>query len=119
MKSNIKLLRIEGVTLPRKRRIDIALTSIFGIGKFTSKTIVRDADVAPNVRCDALSKPEIARLRNAVSYFKTEGKLRLAYEQDIQRLVDNGSLRGRRSNLNLPRRGQRTRTNSRTARKGK
>jgi small subunit ribosomal protein S13 len=113
------MARIAGVELPRERRIDAGLTSIYGIGLATAKKIVGDADVDPSTRVNALTEDEVNRLRTVVeSNYRVEGDLRREVELDIKRLMDIGSYRGLRHRRNLPCRGQRTSTNSRTVRGG-
>jgi small subunit ribosomal protein S13 len=113
------MARIAGVELPRERRIDAGLTSIFGIGSTTAKQITEDADVDPGTRVHELTEDEINRLRSIVeSKQKVEGDLRREIQMDIKRLMDIGSYRGLRHRRNLPVRGQRTSTNARTRRGG-
>ena len=113
------MARISGVDLPRNKRIDIGLTYVFGIGNTSAVQIVKAADVSPNTRCSDLSDEEITRIRAIIDEnYQTEGDLRRVYSQNIKRLTEIGSAKGRRHRVGLPVRGQRTRTNART-RKGK
>ncbi|HFE52367.1 MAG TPA: 30S ribosomal protein S13 [Bacteroidetes bacterium] len=111
------MARIAGVDLPRDKRIDIALTYIYGIGRTTAKQIVAKADVDPAKRVRELSPEEIARIRSIVaSDYKVEGALRTEVAMNIKRLMDIGCYRGLRHRRGLPVRGQRTHTNARTRR---
>jgi small subunit ribosomal protein S13 len=113
------MARISGVDLPRNKRIDIGLTYVFGIGNTSAKQIVEQANVLPNTRCGDLSDEDITNIRAIIDeQYQTEGDLRRARSQNIKRLTDIGSAKGRRHRVGLPVRGQRTRTNART-RKGK
>ena len=113
------MARISGVDLPRNKRIDIGLTYVFGIGKTSAKQIVEDANVSPSTRCNDLSDDEITAIRAIVDNdYQTEGDLRRFISQNIKRLTEVGSAKGRRHRVGLPVRGQRTKTNART-RKGK
>lgn len=110
------MARIEGVDLPRDKRIEIALTYIFGIGRPTSRKILDGAGVNPDTRVKNLSEDEVQRLREQVGKLTTEGDLRREVQLNIKRLSEIGSYRGMRHRRNLPARGQRTRTNARTRR---
>ncbi|MBD3180700.1 30S ribosomal protein S13 [Candidatus Poribacteria bacterium] len=113
------MARIAGVELPRERRIDAGLTSIYGIGWTTSKEILEQADVAPKTRVNDLTEDEVTRLRNIVeNNHSVEGDLRRELQMNVKRLMDIGSYRGLRHRRNLPVRGQRTSTNARTRRGG-
>lgn len=113
------MVRIAGVNLPRNKRVDIGLTSIFGIGRLTAKYILKYANVDPSVYCSKLTDNEVNRIRLTIeSKYLTEGDLRRLNSLNIKRLVEIGSANGRRHRVGLPVRGQRTRTNART-RKGK
>lgn len=113
------MARILGVDLPRKKRIDIGLTYIFGIGMTSANQILKTAKVLPSTRCIDLTDQEITRIRFIIDEnYQGEGDLRRVYSQDVKRLTEIGSARGRRHRVGLPVRGQRTRTNART-RKGK
>ena len=113
------MARISGVDLPRNKRIDIGLTYVFGIGNTSAKQIVKDANVSPSTRCNDLTDEEITSIRAIIDEnYKTEGDLRRFVSQNIKRLTDIGSAKGRLHRVGLPVRGQRTKTNART-RKGK
>ena len=113
------MARISGVDLPRNKRIDIGLTYVFGIGNTSAKQIVKDANVSPSTRCNDLTDEEITAIRALVdANYQTEGDLRRVTAQNIKRLTEIGSAKGRRHRVGLPVRGQRTKTNART-RKGK
>ena len=112
------MARIAGVDLPRDKRIEIALTYIFGIGFTTSKKLLAAADVNPDTRTRDLTEDEVVRLRDAIDKNAVvEGDLRREIQMNIKRLVDIGCYRGRRHRLGLPVRGQNTKNNART-RKG-
>jgi len=113
------LARISGVDLPKNKRIEIALTYIFGIGLSLSKQILKDANVNPDTRVFNLTEDEVHRIQETIlgKQLKVEGDLRKEISQDIKRLMDIGCYRGIRHRKNLPVRGQRTRSNART-RKG-
>jgi small subunit ribosomal protein S13 len=111
------MARIEGVDLPRDKRIEVALTYIYGIGRPRSLEILDASGVNPDVRVRDLSEAEVQSLRDAVSNYRVEGELRREVQLNIKRLIEIGSYRGLRHRRNLPVRGQRTRTNARN-RKG-
>ena len=112
------MARIAGVDIPRDKRIEIALTYIFGIGRQLSNEILTEAAIDPNKRTNALTEEEIAKIRDIIERrHKVEGDLRKEISVSIKRLMDIGCYRGLRHRKGLPVRGQRTRTNSRT-RKG-
>ena len=112
------MARIAGVDLPRNKRVEIALTYIYGIGKFRAASILSKAEVDPNKRTDVLDEAEIRRIRDVIDAdYKVEGDLRREISMDIKRLMDLGCYRGLRHRKGLPCRGQRTHTNART-RKG-
>lgn len=113
------MARIAGVDLPRNKRIDIALTAIYGIGRYTASKIVTDLSIDPAKKVDALAENEVSQLRDKITEeYKVEGDLRREVDQNIKRLMDINSYRGLRHRRQLPVRGQRTNTNART-RKGK
>ena len=113
------MARIAGVDLPRTKRIDIALTAIYGIGRYTASKIVNDLNIDPATKVDALAENEVSLLRDTINEdYKVEGDLRREVDQNIKRLMDINSYRGLRHRRQLPVRGQRTNTNART-RKGK
>jgi len=112
------MARIEGVDLPRNKRIDTGLAYLFGIGPTRAKEIIAATRVNPATRVKDLTEAETAALRDYISKnFKVEGDLRREVQMNIKRLIEIGCYRGLRHRRNLPVRGQRTRTNSRT-RKG-
>ncbi|NMB12520.1 MAG: 30S ribosomal protein S13 [Firmicutes bacterium] len=112
------MARIAGVDIPRDKRVEIALTYIYGIGRSTSKEILAKASVNPDTRVRDLTEDEVNRLREIIDReYVVEGDLRREVAQNIKRLMDIGSYRGYRHRRGLPVRGQRTRTNART-RKG-
>jgi len=112
------MARIEGVDLPRNKRVEVGLTYLFGIGPTRAKQILAHTKVNPDVRVKDLSEADVAAIREFVSKnYKVEGDLRREVQMSIKRLIEIGSYRGMRHRRNLPVRGQRTRTNSRT-RKG-
>lgn len=110
------MARIEGVDLPRDKRIEIALTYIFGIGLTTAQGILADTDVNADIRVRDLSESEVQRIREAVGKLTVEGDLRRQVATNIKRLQDIQSYRGMRHRRSLPAHGQRTRTNARTRR---
>jgi small subunit ribosomal protein S13 len=113
------MARISGVDLPRNKRIEIGVTSVCGIGNTSATNIVKAANVSPSVRCNDLTDEEITRIRAIIDDdYQTEGDLRRSISQNVKRLTEIGSAKGRRHRVGLPVRGQRTRTNART-RKGK
>jgi len=110
--------RIAGVDLPKNKRMEIALTYIYGIGRTKSTEILREAGVSPDTKTDQLADSEITSIRNIIDKeHKVEGDLRREISMSIKRLMDVGSYRGLRHRKGLPVRGQRTSTNART-RKG-
>lgn len=112
------MARIAGVDLPREKRIEIALTYIFGIGLKTAQKILAATAISPDTRTRDLTDEEVARLREYIDKnFKIEGDLRRDISQNIKRLMEIGAYRGLRHRRGLPVRGQRTHTNART-RKG-
>ncbi len=111
------MARIAGVDLPKNKRIEVALTYIFGIGLSTSRKILASIGVNPDTRVKNLTPEEVAKLREEVDKYKVEGALRAEIARNIKRLIDIGCYRGLRHKMGLPVRGQRTRSNART-RKG-
>jgi len=111
------MARIEGVDLPRNKRVEIGLTYIYGVGRSTSQDILEKTGIDPDTRVKDLTEAEISRLRKELDDYMVEGELRREVRADIQRLKDIGCYRGLRHRRGLPVRGQRTRTNART-RKG-
>jgi small subunit ribosomal protein S13 len=110
------MARIEGVDLPRNKRVEIALTYIYGVGRQTSKRVLEAAGVDPNVRVQNLTEAQVQTLRDEIGRLTVEGDLRRQVLGNIKRLSEIGSYRGLRHRRNLPVRGQRTRTNARTRR---
>ena len=112
------MARIAGVDLPKNKRMEVALTYIYGIGRTKSLQILREAGVDPEVKTDQLADSEITSIRNVIDRsHKVEGDLRREVSMSIKRLMDVGTFRGLRHRKGLPVRGQRTSTNART-RKG-
>lgn len=110
------MARIEGVDLPRNKRVEIGLTYIFGIGSARSKEILSSTQVNPDTRIKDLTETEVASIREFIAKnYKVEGDLRREVQMNIKRLVEIGCYRGLRHRRNLPAHGQRTRTNARTA----
>lgn len=112
------MARIAGVELPREKRIEVALTYIYGIGPSSARKILEQTRVNPDTRVNKLTEEDVIKLRNIIeSNYKVEGSLRSEVAMNIKRLIDIGSYRGLRHRRGLPVRGQRTKTNART-RKG-
>ena len=116
------MARLAGIDLPRNKRIEVALTYIFGIGRPSARKLLAETKVNPNTRTDALTEPDLKKLRDAIEARaekgqKVEGDLRRDVSMHIKRLIDLQSYRGMRHRKGLPVRGQRTHTNART-RKG-
>jgi len=112
------MARIAGVDLPRNKRIEIALTYIFGIGRSRAKKILEATGVDPDIRTKDLTEEDVNKIRRFIDEnYKVEGELRKEISQNIKRLIEIGCYRGLRHKKGLPVRGQRTRTNART-RKG-
>ena len=112
------MARIAGVDLPRRKRIEIGLTYIYGIGRTTSNRILEKLKIDPNTSTDDLSEAEINSIRKVIdNEYKVEGELRTEVSMNIKRLMDLGCYRGLRHRRSLPVHGQRTSTNART-RKG-
>jgi len=112
------MARIEGIDLPRDKRVEIALTYIFGIGKPTSKKILATTGINPDTRIKNLTEEEVNKLREVIDRdYKVEGDLRREIALNIKRLIEIGCYRGLRHRRGMPVRGQRTKTNART-RKG-
>ena len=112
------MARIEGVDLPRNKRVEVALTYIYGIGRARSNKILAATGVNPDIRVKDLTDSDVTLLRDYIGQsYKVEGDLRREVQLNIKRLIEIGSYRGLRHRRNLPVRGQRTRTNART-RKG-
>lgn len=112
------MARISGVDIPREKRVEIALTYIFGIGLPSSRKILAATGVDPNTRVKDLSEADVQKLRREIEdHYRVEGDLRREVSMNIKRLIDIGCYRGLRHKQGLPVRGQRTKTNART-RKG-
>ncbi len=112
------MARIAGVDLPREKRVEIALTYIYGLGRTTSNEVLAKTGINPDTRVRDLTEEEITKLREVIDRdYKVEGDLRREESMNIKRLIEIGSFRGLRHRRGLPVRGQRTKTNART-RKG-
>ncbi|MBU0759472.1 MAG: 30S ribosomal protein S13 [Candidatus Omnitrophica bacterium] len=112
------MARISGIDLPKEKRIEIALTYIYGLGRSSSNKILKAAGVNPDTKAKDLKEEEISRIAAIIQKeYKVEGDLRRDASQNIKRLIDIGSYRGYRHRRSLPVRGQRTKSNART-RKG-
>jgi len=110
--------RIVGVDIPKEKRVELALTYIYGIGRALSNKVLKIANISPDKRARDLTEEEVAKLSTIIQKdYKVEGDLRRDISANIKRLIDIGSYRGLRHRRGLPVRGQRTRTNART-RKG-
>lgn len=108
------MARIAGVDLPKDKRVEVALTYIYGIGSSRSREILDKAKVNPDTRVKDLSSDEVAQIRTILGEYKVEGALRTETAMNIKRLMDIGCYRGLRHRRGLPVRGQRTHTNART-----
>ncbi len=112
------MARIAGVDLPRNKRVEIALTYIYGLGRHAANVVLEAAGVSPDKRSDDLDENDVRKIRDAIeAHYRVEGDLRRDTQMNIKRLIDLGTYRGSRHRRNLPARGQRTHTNART-RKG-
>ncbi len=112
------MARIAGIDLPKNKRLEVALTYIYGIGRATARQILDETGLDPNMKSDALSEVDVAKIRETIDRsYKVEGDLRREVSMNIKRLMDLGCYRGLRHRRGLPVRGQRTHTNART-RKG-
>ncbi|HEX3044443.1 MAG TPA: 30S ribosomal protein S13 [Bacillota bacterium] len=112
------MARIAGVDLPRDKRVEIALTYIYGLGRTTSTEVLTKTGISPNTRVRDLTEEEVTKLREVIDRdYKVEGDLRREESMNVKRLIEIGSYRGLRHRRGLPVRGQRTKTNART-RKG-
>jgi small subunit ribosomal protein S13 len=112
------MARIAGVDLPRNKRIEIALTYIYGLGRHAAQVVLKEAGISPDKRSDDLDENDVRKIRDAIeAKFRVEGDLRRDVQLSIKRLMDLGCYRGTRHRRGLPARGQRTHTNART-RKG-
>jgi small subunit ribosomal protein S13 len=114
------MARIAGVDIPREKRVEIALTYIFGIGPATAKVILERTGINPDIRVKDLTEADVAKLREEIDRnHQVEGDLRRVVSLNIKRLIEIGSYRGIRHRRGLPVRGQRTKTNARTRRGAK
>ena len=112
------MARLAGVDLPRNKRLEVALTYIYGIGPTSAKQLLEKTEISPDLRTDALTDDQVAKLRDAIeAEYTVEGDLRRQVQADIRRKIEIGSYQGLRHRRGLPVRGQRTKTNART-RKG-
>lgn len=112
------MARITGIDLPKDKRIEVALTYIYGIGLSSSKKILQEGRISPDTRVKDLLESDVSSIREIIeSKYRVEGDLRIEISMNIKRLMDIGSYRGLRHRRGLPVRGQRTKTNART-RKG-
>ena len=112
------MARIAGVDLPRNKRIEVALTYIYGVGRTNASKILSESGVGPSVRTDDLTDEQVSAIRGVIEKsYRVEGDLRRDVQMSVKRLMDLGCYRGLRHRRNLPVRGQRTHTNART-RKG-
>ena len=112
------MARLAGVDLPRNKRMEVALTYIYGIGPTSAKQLLEKTEISPDLRTDALTDDQVAKLRAAIeAEYTVEGDLRRQVQADIRRKIEIGSYQGLRHRRGLPVRGQRTKTNART-RKG-
>jgi len=110
------MARIEGIDLPRNKRVEVALTYIFGIGRTRAQSIISNTKVNPDTRVKDLTDAEVSALRDfIVKSYKVAGDLRRSVQMNIKRIIEIGCYRGLRHRRNLPCRGQRTRTNARTS----
>ena len=111
------MARIAGIDIPREKRVEIALTYIYGIGLSSSQKILKLTSINPDTRVRDLTEDQVARLREVIDRsYKVEGDLRREVALNIKRLIEIGSYRGMRHRRNLPSRGQRTKTNARQRR---
>ena len=109
------MARIEGVDLPRNKRVEVALSYLFGIGPTRARTILASTKVNPDIRVKDLTESDLSLMRDYISKnYKVEGDLRREVQMNIKRLIEIGCYRGLRHRRNLPVHGQRTRTNART-----
>lgn len=108
--------RISGVDIPNNKRVDIALTYVYGIGRKNVTNILSEAGIEPATKSQKLTNSEISRLQRVIDRINTEGNLRKLVRENVERFKRIGSYRGLRHAANLPARGQRTRTNARTKR---
>ncbi len=109
-------MRISGITIPDEKRVDIALTYLYGIGRSNVRIVLEKADIDGSKRTKTLSEEEVKRITKALEAYKVEGDLRTEVMSDIRRMKESGAYKGMRHSRNLPARGQRTRSNARTKR---
>lgn len=109
-------MRIAGITIPVEKRVDIALTYLYGIGRSNVKNVLKAANLDGSIRVKDLSEDDQKRITKALETIKVEGDLRTEVSGNIRRLRDAGAYRGMRHSKNLPARGQRTKSNARTKR---
>ena len=111
------MARIAGINLPNEKRIEIALTYLFGIGLSLSQKVLTELKINPNIRAKDISETDLEKIRQYIAKsYRVEGDLRTEISQNIKRLKEINSYRGQRHGHNLPVRGQRTKTNARTKR---
>ena len=111
------MARIQGVDLPKNKRIEIGLTYIYGIGNSRSSEILKELQIDKNIKVRELNDEQVISIRKILNHkYELEGDLKRSETMNIKRLMEIGSYRGRRHRVNLPLRGQRTRTNARTGR---
>ena len=111
------MVRIVGIEIPNNKRIEVALTYIFGIGPKTAENIIKEAKIDPNIRANKLDSEQLEKIRQIINKsHRIEGDLKSEITQNIKRLKEIGTFRGSRHAKNLPARGQRTKTNARTKR---
>ncbi|MBI5701837.1 30S ribosomal protein S13 [Candidatus Saganbacteria bacterium] len=110
------MVRLVGVDLPSEKRLEVALTYLYGIGDVLSRKIIKESGLSPDMKAKELKDDQVLRLREILKDYLVEGDLRKEVTQSIKRLIDIGAYRGARHRKNLPVRGQRTRTNARTKR---
>nr|MBA3460535.1 30S ribosomal protein S13 [Deltaproteobacteria bacterium] len=109
------MARIAGVDLPRNKRIEIALTYIYGLGRHAANVVLKNAGISPDKKSDDLDEADVRKIRDAIeANYRVEGDLRRDVQLSIKRLIDLQCYRGSRHRRNLPVRGQRTHTNART-----
>jgi small subunit ribosomal protein S13 len=111
------MARIAGIDIPREKRVEVALTYVYGVGLSSSQKILKQTNINPDTRVRDLTEDQVNRLREVIDRsFKVEGDLRREVALNIKRLIEIGSYRGMRHRRNLPSRGQRTKTNARQRR---
>jgi small subunit ribosomal protein S13 len=110
------MVRLCGVQIPMDKRVEVALTYIYGVGRNVSRSLLKELNISLDTRVKDLTEAELAKLRDALAKFQTEGDLRRKVQMNVKRLQDIGSYRGYRHRRGLPARGQRTKTNARTKR---